>query len=395
MKADLIVRAPRLVTCARDIGDGPLGVIEGAALAASEGRIVWVGRADALRDVVEIASDASVIDAPGAVLPGLVDAHTHLVFAGDRADEFAARMRGEVYTGRGILRTAEATTVATDEELVALATARLDRAAGFGVTTMEAKSGYGLTPDTEVRLLTIVASLQHPVVHLVPTFLGLHALPDGADPDAFTDRMIELIPRSAALGVRFADAWCDEGAFDVEACERFLDAARAHGLALKLHAEQLSWSGGAQLGARLGATSVDHLEHATDDDARALAAAETVAVLLPGAGLMTGAKPAPARMLIESGVRVALATDCNPGSSYSENLPLQIALGCALLGLSVEEAILAVTRHAASALGLDGVVGTLAPGARADLLLLEAPHEAELAYHYGAARIGQVIVARR
>lgn len=388
---DLVVRnASRLLTCSSEHGDGRLGVLEQGALAAADGKIVWVGPE---RDL-PAHDGARVIDAGGgAVLPGLVDPHTHLVWAGDRADEFAARTTGEPYTGGGIARTVAATTAASDDELRAAALRRLDRFAAFGVTTVEAKSGYGLTRDEELRLCAIASGLRHPVTHVVPTYLGAHVIPPGLTAAEAEAVVLETIP---TLGTRtvFVDAWCDEAAFDVAACERILTAARAAGYQLKLHAEQLSRSGGAQLAARLGCRSADHLEHATAEDARALAAARVVAVLMPGASMMTGQPFADARMLLEAGVILALSTDCNPGSSYSENLPLQISLACTLLGMTLEEAILGVTRHAAAALDLLPISGVLIPGAFADLVILEAPHEAELAYHYGASLISQVIAAR-
>ena len=390
MSIDLVVRnASRLLTCSSAHGEGRLGVIERGALAASGGTITWIG---VERDL-PAHEGARIIDAAGgAVLPGLIDPHTHLIWAGDRADEFVARIAGDIYTGGGIARTVAATSAAGDEELRALATARLDRFAAFGVTTIEAKSGYGLTREQERRLVELGATIQHPVTRVVPTFLGAHVIPSGTTPDEAERTVIDMIP-DVASQARFIDAWCEQGAFDVAACERILRAGAAAGMQTKLHAEQLSRSGGAQLAARIGCRSVDHLEHATEEDARALAAAGVVAVLMPGASMMTGQPFAPARTLIDAGVTVALSTDCNPGSSYSENLPLQVSLACTQLGMTLEEAILGVTAHAAAATDLVGS-GALIPGAVADLVILGAPHEAELAYHYGASLIAQVIAAR-
>ena len=368
----LVVRNARLVTC-----DDRLGVIEPGALIAKDGRIAWVGPD---RDA-QPPPDAGEIDAAGRVLmPGLVDCHTHLVFAGDRAVEFAARLRGEPYQAGGIMTTVDATRNASADELRELAAGRMRRFLAFGVTTVEIKTGYGLEPAAEAKLLDVAAALDG----AVPTLLGAHIVPSGEDADRYVELVCsEMVP--AARGkAEFCDAWCEpKGAFTAGQCRRLLQAGIAAGLKSKLHAEQLSHGGGAQLAAELKAVSADHLEHADRDDAKALAKSGTVAVLLPGASMMTGSRFAPSRMLIEEGVRVAVSTDFNPGTSYSENLQLAVALGCAHLGLSVEEAILAVTRHAAAAVAREDRIGRLAPGLDADLLLLDTRNEADLAYHYG------------
>jgi imidazolonepropionase len=368
------------------MGDGPLGVVDKGAVAAFDGRIVWAGPERELRRNVQPAPGLVEIDAAGGtVLPGLVDCHTHLVFAGDRSEEFGARLRGEPYTGGGIHSTVAATAEASDAELRALACARLDRFASHGVTTLEAKSGYGLSPARERRLLEIAASLDHGV-EVVRTFLGAHVIPpDHADDRAEYVRLVAegMIPALGNLA-EFCDVWCDDLAFTQNECRIILRAARAHGLGVKVHAEQTSRSGGAPLAAEFAATSADHLEHATEDDADALARSRTVAVVLPGASLMTNAPPAPARMLIERGVRVAISTDFNPGTSYSENLPLAMTLACTMLRMTAEEAVLGVTRHAAAALARERETGSIANGKRADLVVLDAPSYLDLVYHYGA-----------
>jgi imidazolonepropionase len=378
----LVRNAGRLVTCDPALGEGPLGVIEQGALVAVDTVITWVGRE---RDVAA-PPGAIEIDAGGrAVLPGLVDCHTHLVFAGDRAAEFAARTRGEDYRAGGIMTTVRATREASDGELCRLAAERLDRFLSLGVTTVEAKTGYGLTPAEELRLLRLTGSLDH-FVDVVPTLLAAHVVPEefAADPEAYVDQVCEEVIPAARGKARFCDVWCDDrGAFSVEQSRRVLEAGAQAGLGLKVHAEQLSRSGGAMLAAELGATSADHLEQATVEDADALARAGTVGVLLPGASMMTGVPFAPARMLIEQGVRVALSTDFNPGTSYSENLQLAVALGCGLLRMTVEEAVLGVTRHAAAAVGREDRCGRLAPGLACDVLVLESRSEADMAYHYG------------
>lgn len=378
----LVVRnVGRLVTCDPELGEGQLGVIPGGALVASDGLISWVGRESDLMSVAPV--DAIEVDAGGAaVLPGLVECHTHLVFAGDRAPEFAARMRGEPYRAGGILTTVAATRSASDDELLTLAVERLVRFRGFGVTTVEAKSGYGLDPPHERRLLGLAAGLDG----VVPSLLGAHVVP--AEFAARADEYVDLVCREmvpAAVGVaEFCDVWCEpEGAFSVEQSRRVLLAGLAAGLRPKVHADQLSRGGGSALAASVGAVSADHLEHATPEDAAALASAGTVAVLMPGASMMTGAPLAPARMLIDHGVRVALSTDFNPGTSYSENLQLAVALGCACLRMTPEEAVLGVTRHAAAALARSDSCGRLAPGLGCDLVVLAARSEVDLAYHYG------------
>ena len=391
--ADLVVRgAGRLVTCDPE-RDGALGVIERGALAAREGSVVWCGPEVELAGAVTFAPDAIEIDGEGAaVLPGLVDCHTHLVFAGERLEEFAARMRGERYDTGGVRVTTTATRAASTETLHALARARLDRFLSFGVTTVEAKSGYGLTVEHERRLLEVAATLAHPV-EVVRTFMGAHVVPEEYEDDR--DGYVTLVAEGMLPGVgslaEFCDVWIDEGAFTPTQARTILRAARDQGLSVKVHAEQLSRSGGAAVAAEFGAVSAEHLEHATEEDAAALARARTVAVLLPGASLMTKSAPAPARMLIDAGVRVAISTDFNPGSSYSENLPLAASLACAHLGMSVEEAILGITRHAAAAVARERTHGLLTAGSRADFIVLDASHEAEIAAHYGAASIRAVV----
>ncbi len=397
MKADLVVTgASQVVTCDPALGDGPLGLIDRGAVAGSRGRVVWVGRESDLRSEVELEPDVHEVDAGGgAVLPGLVDCHTHLVFAGDRSEEFAARSKGEKYTGGGIRTTVAATRAASDDELEALARRRLERFLEYGVTTVEAKSGYGLTLEHERRLLEIAVRLDGPS-EVVRTFMGAHVVPEdyADDRDAYATLVAEgMIPGLGNLA-EFCDVWCDEAAFTPEQCRKILRAARAEGLGIKVHAEQLSRSGGATVAAEFGAISAEHLEHANEEDADALARTRTIAVLIPGASMMTGTPFAPARMLIERGLRVALSTDFNPGTSYSENLQLVVALACAHLKMTPEEAVLGVTRHAAAALSREGIVGSLAPGSRADLVILEASSYVDLAYHYGVNLVRAVLTGR-
>jgi imidazolonepropionase len=389
--SSLVLRgAGRLVTCDEALGEGPLGVIEGGALLASDGRVAWVGRE---RDLPPPPAGAVELDAGGrAVVPGLVECHTHLVFAGDRSAEFAARMRGEPYRAGGIMTTVRATRAASDDELLALARERMARFHAFGVTTVEVKSGYGLEPAQELRLLRVAGRLDGAVT----TLLGAHIVPaELADrPDEFVEVVCrEMVPAAVGLA-EFCDVWCEPaGAFTGAQSRRVLEAGLAAGLQPKVHADQLGRGGGAALAAELGAVSADHLEHATPEDAAALARAAVVAVLMPGASMMTGAPFAPARMLVEHGVRVALSTDCNPGTSHSENLQLAVALGCGCLRLTAEEALLGVTRHAAAAVGRGDRCGRLAPGLDCDLVLLGGRSEVDLAYHYGV-NLADVVVRR-
>lgn len=397
MKADLVVTgASQIVTCDPALGEGPLGIVDRGAVAGFEGRVVWVGAESRLASSVEVTPDAHEVDARGcAVIPGLVDPHTHLVFGGDRSEEFAARLRGESYKAGGVRTTVDATRAATDDELRALTHARLDRFLAHGVTTVESKSGYGLTAEQERRLLTVAATMEHPV-EVVRTFMGAHVAPDeyADDPDGYVDLIIQgMIPSLGSLA-EFCDVWCDEGAFTPKQCRRILRAARADGLGLKVHAEQLARSGGAAVAAEFGAVSAEHLEHATEEDADALARTRTIAVLIPGSSMMTGAPFAPARMLIDRGVRVAFSTDLNPGTSYSENLQLVVALACAHLAMTPEEAFLGVTRHAAAAVSREGKAGSLTPGSHADLVVLDAKSYVDLAYHYGV-NLARVVVTGR
>lgn len=405
MEGLLVRGAGRLITCAPRLGEGPLGVIERGALYAAHGEILWVGREDEIADEIgdRLSPDTVELDAAGAaVIPGLVDCHTHLVFAGDRSGEFAARVAGEPFQAGGVMETVRATRATRSEDLAALAIARLDRFLSHGVTTVEAKSGYGLDVEQELRILRVAATLEHPI-DVVRTFMGAHVVPgEKSDyPDGYVEIVAELMLPKIGNLAEFCDVWCDDGAFTLGQARRILRAARLQGLGLKVHAEQLAHTGGASLAAEFGAVSADHLEHADEEDADALARSRTVAVLLPGASLGTGGPFAPARMLIDRGVRVALSTDFNPGTSYSENLQLMAALACLSLKMTPEEAILGITRHAALALAREGQVGSLIPGAACDLVVLDAENEIDLAYHYGVnlaravVKRGAIVIDRR
>ena len=353
------------------------------AVAISNGRISRVV-ADAELDLV----DGPELDAAGrAVIPGFVDAHTHLVFAGDRKEEFAARLAGQPYEAGGIMRTVEATRAAAFEELVSATVGRADAALASGTTTMEVKSGYGLDVETERRLLEAIREADRRTpVDLVPTFLGAHLAPD----PSYVDLVIEeMLPVCAPLAVH-CDAFCDEGALTVDEARRVLLAGRAHGLHPRIHAEELAHTGGAQLAAELKCMSADHLVHATEEDAAQLATAGVIAVLLPATSFCLRSAYAPARMLAGADVTLALATDCNPGTSYTTSMPFVIAVACSEYGLSVDEAITAATWGGARAIGRDDI-GHLQAGAAADLVVLDSDHWIDLAYRPGMDMVGTVV----
>jgi imidazolonepropionase len=336
------------------------------------------------------------------VVPGFVDAHTHLTWAGSREHEFAQRLAGASYqeisaAGGGILATVRATREAEEDDLVALVARRLDRMLEWGTTTAEAKSGYGLNLDSELKQLRAIrrASDAHPV-DLIPTLLAAHETP----PEFRNQRELyldvickEIVPQVAEEKLaRFSDVFCEHGVFSKEESRRVLEAGVKFGLAPRLHADEFVDSGGAELGAELGAFSVDHLIAISDAGIEALAGSSVTAVLLPGTSFFLMKHTyAPARRLIDAGVAVALATDCNPGSSHTESMPMVLVLAVFELGLSVEEALTAATLNAACSLNLGDEIGSVEPGKRADLLLLDAPNAFHLAYHYGINPVATVI----
>jgi imidazolonepropionase len=386
--ADFVLRnAGALVTLAgeaprRGAGQRELAMLAHAALAARDGRIVWVGAdADASSSVAP-SSAAVVLDARGsAVLPGFVDAHTHLAFAGDRDDEIRRRLAGATYreiaaAGGGIVRSVDATRAADVETLSALIASRLDEMLLQGTTTAEVKSGYGLSTESELRSLEAIgrADARHPVT-VVPTFMGAHEVPveHRADRERYLALLVdEMLPEVARRSLAvFADVFCEEGVFTVEETRRILEAATAHGLKVRLHADELCTTGGAELAGALGARSADHLVFASAAGMAAMARAGTVATLLPSAAFyLRLPRFAPARDMIAAGVPVALATDANPGGGLSPSLPFAMTVGCFAMGLSLEEAIVAVTLNAACSLDLQQDAGSLEVGKRADLVVL-------------------------
>lgn len=364
-----------------------------AAVVIRDGRVAWTGPDAAL------PSDApeDVLDAGGAcVVPGFVDAHTHLVFAGVRRDEFVARLAGQRYDGGGIRTTVAATTAASSDELVELAAARAAEAVWNGTTTMEIKTGYGLTRDDELRLLDVIAALaDRTPLRLEPTYLGAHAVPEGRDRAAYVEEVVATLPAAAAKGARWCDVFCDEGVFTVAEARTILTAAREQGMGLRIHAEEIAPTGAAALAAELGCASADHLEHVSAADARALASAGVTAVLLPTVTLSLRSQAwGHAAVLREAGVELALASDCNPGTSWCESMPYAIQLACLAMGLSVEEAFRAATLGAAHSLRRDDV-GHLGVGAWGDLAVLDAEDEADVVAHLGSRAVRQTVIGGR
>ncbi|WP_428961656.1 imidazolonepropionase [Micromonospora fluostatini] len=369
---------------------GPLGLRRDVALLVEDGRVAWIGPT---RDAP--AADRRIDAGRAAVLPGFVDSHAHLVFAGDRATEFAARMAGRPYTGGGIRTTVAATRAATDDDLRATAHRLRAEALRQGTTTMEVKSGYGLTVADEVRSLRIAGEVTRET-----TFLGAHVVPaEYADrPDDYVGLVCGPMLHAAAPYARWVDVFCERGAFDADHARAILTCGQAAGLGVRVHANQLGPGPGVRLGVELGAASVDHCTHLDDADVDALAGTArpdgtgtaTVATLLPGAEFSTRSPYPDARRLLDAGVTVALATDCNPGSSYTSSVPFCVALAVREMGMTPAEAVWAATAGGARALRRDDV-GVLRPGARADLVILDAPSHLHLAYRPGVPLIRRVL----
>lgn len=376
----LITDIAELTTNVATDGD-PVGTLSDAAVVLEGGRIAWVGAAS------DAPAADDVVHAGGrAVIPGFVDSHSHLVFAGDRAAEFEARMAGQRYAAGGIRSTVAATRAATDEELRARLRGFLDEMLAQGTTTVEIKSGYGLSVADEERLVRLAAEVTPEV-----TFLGAHVVPaEYSDrPDEYVDLVVGPMLDACAPHSRWIDVFCETGAFTPAQSRRVLEAGIARGLAPRMHASQLGPGEGVQLAVELGAASIDHGTYLTDADVMGLAGSDTVLTLLPGVEFSTRQPYPDARRLIDAGVTVALACDTNPGSSFTSSMPFCIAVAVRDMGMTPAEAVWAATAGGARALRRDDI-GVVAPGARADLVLLEAPTRVHLAYRPGVPLVRQV-----
>jgi imidazolonepropionase len=385
---DLLIRNVRVVTCVDDAA----AVSPPAFIAVAQGLIAGMGPITALDPTVPVRAE---LDGEGALLtPGLIDCHTHLVYAGDRAREFEMRLSGASYediarAGGGIVSTVQQTRDANPLGLQAQSARRLKSLMRVGVTTVEIKSGYGLSQKAELKMLQVARALgQQFPVDVRTTLLAAHALPPefaGRADDYIDEIVLHILPEAARLKLADAvDAFCEDIAFTPAQTRRVFEAARTHGLPVKLHAEQLSNQGGAALAAEFGALSADHLEHVDEAGVRALARAGTVAVMLPGAYyFLRDTHVPPIALFRRHGVPMAVATDCNPGTSPGTHLPLMMNMACTLFRMTPAEALLGVTRHAAQALGLSGSRGTIELGKRADLCLWDIDHPAELSYAIG------------
>lgn len=389
MTATVITNIGELTTNDPAAGPGKLGTIRDAALVMEEGVIKWIGSASAVPAADE------VLDVAGrAALPGWVDSHTHLVFAGDRSAEFSARMAGQSYAAGGMLATVTATRAASDGELDKLVRARLATMYAQGTTTVETKTGYGLTVESEARAARITRAAGADEV----TFLGAHVIPPEFDAtnDASRAAYVDLVCGDMLEAVRdavgFIDVFCEKGAFDGAETRRILAAGRAAGLGGTVHGNQLSYNEGTRIAVECGAASVTHCTYLTDEDVAALAGSETVATLLPVADLSTRQPPAPGRRLLDAGATVALATNCNPGTSYTTSMPLVVALAVIQCELTTEEAVWAATAGGARALRRTDI-GRLTVGARADIQVLDAPSVDHIAYRVGGTGIHAVFRA--
>jgi imidazolonepropionase len=394
MRSRLVTNIGELVTCDPNLGEGPLGIRRDAALVVEEGSIVWLGPAKYAPE-----ADARLDAGGGAVLPGFVDSHAHLVFAGDRAAEFAARMAGTPYTGGGIRNTVAATRAASDETLRTNAGRLRHEALRQGTTTIEIKSGYGLNVADEARSLRIARGYTEET-----TFLGAHVVPAeyAERPDDYVGLVCGPMLAAASPFAKWIDVFCETGGsdgsrrragpgFDADHSRAILTVGAAAGLGVRIHANQLSPGLGVQLAVELDAASADHCTHLSTSDIEALAGSATVATLLPGAEFSTRSPYPPARDLLDAGATLALATDCNPGSSYTSSMPFCIALAVREMRMTPAEAVLAATAGGARALRRDDV-GRLRHGSRADLVVLDAPSHLHLAYRPGVPLVSTVLL---
>lgn len=380
-----------------------IGIIENGSVIIEGGTITFVGSdVEAEQYISTIDGKVSTIDALGKVLtPGLIDPHTHLVFAGSREKELEMRLNGAKYidilkAGGGILQTTTSTREASEEQLIEESLKRLNRFLQYGVTTVESKSGYGLTLEDELKQLRATKRLneQHPI-DLVSTFMGAHAIPVDykENPDEFVRLVIEeMIPKVAEENLaEFCDVFCEEGVFTIEQSERILEAGKNFGLKPKIHADEIVQFGGAELAAKVGAVSADHLLQASTEGIKQMAESGVIAVLLPGTAFFLMEKPADARKMIEFGVPVALSTDRNPGSSPTESLPFVMNLACLTMKMTPAEVLTACTINAAHAIGRADQIGSIEVGKKADLVLFDAPNYQTLQYNYAVNLVDTVL----
>ena len=400
----LIKNAEELLTLSLSSGEeSGLGIIRNGTVAIKNEKIFWIGRTDELPGEFVLNPEGLEIDASGkVVMPGLIDSHTHLVFAGSREHEFEQRIQGLSYLkiaerGGGILSTVEATRRASFQELFSLGKKRLDRMLSKGVTTIEAKSGYGLSLQEELKILKVMKALKenHPI-DIVSTFLGAHIVPREFKNDRkrYIDLLTEeMIPRVAQEGLaEFCDVFCEEKAFHLEESRKILETGKRYGLKPKIHADQLSSGGGAELAAEVNAFSADHLEYISQTGIERMAEKGVTAVLLPGASFFLSMKKhPPAREMIEKGVAVSLATDLNPGSSMTESLSLMMTMGCTMFKMIPKEVIQATTILAARSMGRENEIGSLEVGKQADVLVLDISNYRYLPYHFGVDHVELVI----
>ena len=377
-----------------------IGILENASVLVENGMISWIGNASDFRNTLD--PDAHVLDGSSSVaLPGFVDSHTHALFGGSRENEFAMRAEGKTYQeiasqGGGILSSVNATRAATKRDLKKATSKRLDAMMQHGTTTVEIKSGYGLSEEAEIKMLEAISELANEhFATICSTFLGAHAFPPEYKDrhteylDILCDRMLPHIAKRKLA--QFCDVFCEVGYFSLEETRRILEKARSVGLALKLHSDEFNSIGGTRLAAELQATSVDHLEHISDEAIGHLGHGKTVAVVLPGVSFFLDNRYAPARRLIDAGIPLAIASDYNPGSCMSFSMPLMMTIACTHMSLTPEEAITAATLNGAAALGLSDQVGSIEVGKRADIILYEIPNYRYLPYHFGANLVAKVI----
>ena len=377
-----------------------IGVMENASVLIENGVITWIGNASDFTNTLE--PDADTIDGSSYVaLPGFVDSHTHTIFGGSRENEFALRSEGKTYQeiaaqGGGILSSVNATRNATKKELKKAGSKRLDAMMRHGTTSVEIKSGYGLSEDGEIKMLDAISELANEhFMTIRSTFLGAHALPPEFKErreeyiDLLCNRMMPHIAKRKIA--QFCDVFCETGYFTVEESRRILEQAATHGLGLKLHSDEFNSLGGTQLAAELKAVSVDHLEHISDNAIAALQRGSTIAVLLPGVSFFLRNPYAPARKLIDAGVPVAIASDFNPGSCMAFSMPLMMTIACTQMSLTPEEAITASTLNGAAAMGIADQVGSIEIGKRADIILYDIPNYRYLAYHFGSNLAAKII----